>query len=239
MEEKSAVVIIPTIGNDTLCWAVKSVTEQTYKNVTVLVVVDGDRYKEGVDELLAFNDLTKVKVSYLAENVGANGFYGHRIYAAFSNLINQDYVFFLDEDNWFEPNHVESMIKKLEDSNSEWVYSLRNICPSNNAVDAIQDNCESLGKWPAWTDCNHIDTNCYCLKKEVAVLISTSWYGGWGQDRIVYNTLNHYFPKYECSGKYTVNYRLGGNDGSVKLGFFEQGNKIMFDKYLGEFPWSV
>lgn len=239
MEKKSAVIIIPTTGLDTLCTAIQSAVDQTYKNTTVLVVVDGEQFKESVDEFLKFNnknESTNLKVVYLPENVGANGFYGHRIYAAFSNLINQDYVFFLDQDNWLELDHVETMISKLESSDFDWIYSLRNICSKDKEF-LLKDNCESLGKWEAWTNCYHIDTNCYCLKKEVAVAIASAWYGKWGQDRVVFNTLKHYFPKFKCTGKYTVNYRLDGNPGSVSKEFFEQGNNIMNKIYGGNFPW--
>jgi hypothetical protein len=101
-----------------------------------------------------------------------------------------------------------------------------------------KDDCESLGKWPVFSgDYNHIDTNCYCLKTEVAVKLAQVWHGGWGQDRVWYNVLSQHFPKYDCSGQYTVNYRVAGNSGSVKPEFFNYGNKVMYDKYNGELPW--
>jgi glycosyltransferase involved in cell wall biosynthesis len=237
--KKSAVVIIPTTGNPSLIQAIYSLSNQTYENIKVIVVIDGHQYRSAVNELLRYSTSLpeNINIVCLAENVGANGFYGHRIYGAFSYLINQDYVFFLDQDNWFEPNHIESMINKLEETDSHWVYSLRNICGVEGNFIA-KDNCESLGKWEAWTNCNHIDTNCYCLRKDVAITIAPAWYGGWGQDRVVFGALQQYFPKFECTSEYTVNYRLDGNEGSVTREFFEQGNYIMYDKFDGKFPWS-
>ena len=38
---KSAVVIIPTTGADTLAKTIDSVAKQSYKNLTALVVIDG------------------------------------------------------------------------------------------------------------------------------------------------------------------------------------------------------
>jgi glycosyltransferase involved in cell wall biosynthesis len=235
---KSAVVIIPTTGADTLIETIESVANQTYDNVTALIVVDGKQFASKVRKLLLGKGFSiPLRVEYLDENVGANGFYGHRIYAAYSHLVNEDYIFFLDQDNLFESNHIETMIAKLESTNSDWAYSLRNICDKNGNY-IYQDNCESLGKWEAWTNCYHIDTNCYCFSNKVAVTIAGAWHGGWGQDRIVFQALKQYFPNFECSNYYTVNYRLDGNEGSVTKDFFEHGNKLMSEKYNNKFPWS-
>jgi len=233
---KSAVVIIPTTGADTLIETIESVAKQTYDNVTALIVVDGKQFASKVRKMLlgkGFN--IPLRVEYLDENVGANGFYGHRIYAAYSHLVNEDYIFFLDQDNWFEPNHIKTMIDELESTKSDWVYSLRNIYDKDGNF-IYQDNCESLGKWEAWTNCYHIDTNCYCFTNKVAVVIAGAWHGGWGQDRVVFQALKQYFPNFSCSGYYTLDYRLAGNSGSVTKEFFEQGNKIIKSKYK-TYPW--
>lgn len=234
---KSAIVIVPTTGAKTLVKTIESIAEQSFSNLTALIVVDGKQYRSAVDLLLNDISYKNIKVVYLEDNVGANGFYGHRIYAAFSHLVNQDYIFFLDQDNWFASNHVESMINRLEKTNSDWVYSLRNICNKDEEF-LCQDNCESLGKWEAWTRCYHIDTNCYCFKNNTAVRIAGAWHGGWGQDRVVFQALKQYFPNFDCTGEYSVNYRLDGNLGSVTKDFFDQGNSIMKLQYDGKYPWN-
>lgn len=234
---KSAVVIVPTTGAKTLSKTINSLAEQTYKNVTVLIVIDGKEHRSKVEKILVSNlSNLDIQVVCLSDNVGANGFYGHRVYAAFSHLVNQNYVFFLDQDCWLEPNHVETMINTLENTKSDWVYSLRKITDKEGNF-LCYDDCESLGQWEAWTKTYHIDTNCYCLKTEVAITISGAWHGGWGQDRVVFQTLRQYFPNYKCSNNYTLNYRLDGNPGSVSKEFFEHGNSEMNKKYNGNFPW--
>lgn len=236
---KSAVVIVPTTGAGTLAKTISSLAEQSYTNLTALIVVDGKEHRSAVDKVLVKHQSNLEKqVVYLSDNVGANGFYGHRVYAAFSHLINHDYVFFLDQDNWFDPNHVFSMINKLEETESDWIYSLRSIVNKNGDF-LLLDDCESLGKWEAWTKTNHIDTNCYCLKREVAVAIAGAWHGGWGQDRVVFQALRQYFPKFQCTGEYTLNYRLDGNAGSVSKEFFEHGNAEMVKLYGENFPWRL
>ena len=44
---------------------------------------------------------------------------------------------------------------------------------------------------------------------------------------------------YGCTGDHSLNYRLGGNEGSVTKEFFDHGNKVMYDKYKKRenFPW--
>ena len=96
----SVVIITPTIGSDHLIDCVTSVQQQTYDNVKHLVVIDGGHHISKVMPLIGEGNKTNCRVCVLPTNVGANGWYGHRIYAAFSYLVNEDYICFLDEDNW-------------------------------------------------------------------------------------------------------------------------------------------
>jgi hypothetical protein len=151
-------------------------------------------------------------------------------------LINTDYVFYLDQDCWFETNHVEECIKTIEENDLSWSYSLRKV--TNKEGEYIcNDDCESLGKWKTYHGINHIDTNSYCLKTDVAIKLASVWHGGWGQDRVFFGTLAQHFARFHCTGQYTVNYRVDGNPGSVNAEFFLNGNKVMNEKYNGEFPW--
>jgi hypothetical protein len=43
---------------------------------------------------------------------------------------------------------------------------------------------------------------------------------------------------YGSNNKHTLNYRLGGNEGSVTDGFFFEGNRQMNKKYDGVYPWT-
>ena len=229
----SATVIIPTTGAPELGLAIQSVLDQTY-DTTCYVVIDGENnYGKASWQLGEFGG--RVKYASLPINVGANGFYGHRVYAAFTHLVNTDYVLYLDQDNWLEPNHVMSCVKTIEDVGVDWSYSLRNIYEGDRFV--CHDDCESLGKWKTYHGMNHVDTNTYCLKTDIAIKLASAWHGGWGQDRVFLDAISRYFPKFECSGEYTVNYRVAGNAGSVTKDFFINGNAVMSEKYNGKFPW--
>ena len=82
-----------------------------------------------------------------------------------------------------------------------------------------------------------MDTNCYCIKTDIAIKLASAWHGGWGQDRVFLGAIAQHFPRFDCTGEYTVNYRVNGNPGSVTAEFFENGNEIMNKQYNGEFPW--
>jgi len=234
----TATVIIPTTGATEVRSAIESVLNQTYDTICY-VVCDGNKFKSKtkviLDDYLGNKNL---RVCYLPENVGANGFYGHRVYASFTHLVNTEYVMYLDQDNWLEKTHVQSCIDTIIDKKLQWCHSLRNIYDKQSNF-VCEDNCESLGKWLAWTNTYHIDTNTYFLKREIAIKLASAWHGGWGQDRVFLQVINQYFPQtYSCTGEYTVNYRVDGGEGSVNKEFFIKGNEFMIDKYNGEFPWK-
>lgn len=232
-----ATVIIPTTGEDCLGDAISSVIYSQTIDTNCYVVIDGEEHFRKAKKILyQFNNHPMLKFSVLPVNVGADGYYGHRIYAAFSHLINTEYLLFLDQDNWFSSGHVKSCIDTIEEFNLDWTYSLRKIFDKDGNY-VCADNCESLGTWESCGGYKHIDTNCYCIRTNVAARMASVWHGGWGQDRVYREVLSQHYPKCIGTGQHTVSYRLAGNDGSVTKEFFGQGNKFMNEKYNGEFPW--
>jgi glycosyltransferase involved in cell wall biosynthesis len=239
VKPKTVTVITPTIGSSKVRDAVKSVQEQTYKHIRHLLVVDGEEYDEKFVENFEYEEIEKLMPYSIApENTGGGGFYGHRIYAGYAHLVNTDYIFFLDEDNWYQPNHVETLVKTLEEGN-QFAYSLREVYDENKNY-LCDDNCESLGKWPIWFKHDApeylIDTSSFAFTREFLIQVSHLWHWGWGGDRRFYNIIRDK-AKHDTSGKHTLCYRLDGNTNSVKPDFFEQGNEENHKRYNGKFPW--
>jgi hypothetical protein len=145
----------------------------------------------------------------------------------------------LDEDNWFEPCHIEKLVKKIEEGN-DWAYSLRKIYDKDGKY-ICDDNCESLGKWPVYFNDSvfHIDTSCFAVRRDIAVRVGHSWYGQWGADRQFFSAISKAFPKFDCTNAHTACYRLDGNPNSVNKDFFDQGNEVNEKKYHGQFPWKL
>lgn len=240
-EPKTVTVITPTIGSPKLRDAIDSVKAQTYKHINHLVVVDGPDYTQAVYSLLSLKEVTEeIQLTTSPFNTGkvGNGFYGHRIYAAYPHLINTDYIFILDEDNWYAPDHVESLVKVLEQN--AFAYSLRKIYDENKNY-LCDDNCESLGKWPIYfthgkEESFLIDTSSFAFRRDFLITASQFWHHGWGGDRHFFYAVKDHC-RWDTNGKHTLCYRLDGNPNSVTADFFEKGNKSMVEIYGDKFPW--
>jgi glycosyltransferase involved in cell wall biosynthesis len=227
-------VVTPTIGSKFLKQCIESVENQTYQDICHYIFIDGSKYNEKVKKIL--KDSSNTKLIELEENIGKD-WYGHRVYAACSFLVNADVICYLDEDNWFEPNHIEELMKKI-DAGADWAYSLRKIYDKEGNY-LCDDNCESLGKWSIWgNDSNYlIDTSSYAIKLNIAINVGHSWYGGWGADRKFFANLHYSSTNYECTGKHTMCYRLDSSELSPKLDFFKTGHEAIEQKYQGDYPW--
>lgn len=241
---KSALVITPTTGASVLKDAINSVQNQDYDNVEHLIVIDGEKFADRAHKTISESNLknSNLKVTRVPYNTGGDGYYGHRIMAAYSHLCPHDYILFLDQDNWYEPNHISSLIKEIEEYDFEWSHSLRNIYNKNKEF-VCKDDCESLGRWSVWVKENQhlVDSSSYCFTNKFLRMVGHIWDHGWGADRRFYMILKNdmMHKNYGCSGKYTMNYRLGGNEGSVTPDFFVKGNEVMKEKYGNKYPWST
>jgi glycosyltransferase involved in cell wall biosynthesis len=244
--EKSVVVITPTIGSAKLKDAVLSIQKQTYSNLEHLIVIDGYEYEDSTNDALrtAWQEMPDgnerlTRAMILPYNTGANGFYGHRIYAGIPHFINADYIFFLDEDNWYEPDHVSSLVEVLDRGN-DFAHSLRKIYNPDKSF-VTDDNCEALGKWPIYfthKDPQYlVDTSSFAFERKFLQNTCHLWHSGWGGDRRYLYSILPQNPKWDTNRKHTLCYRLDGNPGSVDADFFIKGNAEQLNNYNGELPW--
>lgn len=238
----SIAVITGSIGADSLRETVVSVQHQTLQRpVQHWIVVDGETHGQVVERMLGKmpanqNPWYSQKIMVLPENTGGNGYLCHRINGALPWLVNTKYVCYLDEDNTFEPNHLQSMVEALESTpNARWSYGYRKIVDSDNTM-ICEDNCESLGSLSHTVlgrHDRHIDTNCYLMDRELAVQLSPLWNararqpGQLEADRQVCRALLDHEPIHGISKDYTVRYRVCGRPDSVNGDFFKQGNAVL------------
>lgn len=249
----SAIVIIATIGKATLRRAVESVLNQTHDDVRCLVVVDGPEFAEEATGIVAAVEYEtamrgRIDILELPQNTGKNGFVCHRIYGAMPLLVNQDYIFYLDDDNWYDPDHVKNCIKACEENALDWCFAMRNVYKDGEFL--CRDECESVGLWPVWysPDFAHIDTNCYCLKREIAIGLAPHWHksrfdaAGNVQpsvDTEICNILKRRHTKFAMVPRFTVNYELGSWELSPKPEFFLDGNLKFAEQHGGILPWEA
>lgn len=237
--ERSVTVITPSVGSPKLKDAIQGVLAQTYRNVEHVIVADGpDEYMKVFDVVNEIEGKYPVIIN-LPYNTGANGFYGHRIYAGIPHLLNSDYIFFLDEDNWYDSDHVSTLVEVL-DRGYDFAYSLRKVYRPDKSY-VCDDNCESLGQWPIYftPDDNPqhlIDTSAFAFKREFIQATCHLWHYGWGGDRRYFYAVQSN-AKWSTSYKHTLCYRLDGNKGSVNEDFFIKGNAEQLNRYKGNLPW--
>ena len=239
MFSPSVTVITPTTCRPSVIQAIQSVKNQTYDKVTHFIVFDGpEQFSDKIYDHIRPKDFALV----LPENTGANNFNGHRIYAAVSYLINTDYVAFLDEDNWYEPNHIESLVTAVQPNSHRdgWAWARRNIVDElGNFI--CKDECESLGSdrnvFCTETKSDYlVDVSCFFMNIRQAISVSPFWYrkaraeNTMPADRSITRFLLEHCPFRQWSGEYSVNYRVGSRYDSVQSEFFIQGNAKMKEK---------
>jgi hypothetical protein len=246
-------VITPTTGSHHLAKAMESTNDQPCEH---WIVVDGEEYFQTAAEIFASGEYFNKRIILLPENTGKpkrfhsemptgrdeqpedRSFYGHRIYCAMAYLINSPYVLFLDEDNWYDSNHVESMLNLMGSGNLDWCYSLRRLVDQEGCY-IDEDNCDSLGVFANFENINCVDLNCFGFRTSYLLRIVSSLYMGSKADKTLYKQAvanTSAFVPIACTGTSTVNYRLSRVS---QHQWFADGNKKMHALYSGNFPWRT
>tara|TARA_E500000178_G_C16888937_1_gene692629 strand:+ start:131 stop:1099 length:969 start_codon:yes stop_codon:yes gene_type:complete len=243
-------IITPCVGHSVLKRLIESLNSQTIKDFEHVIVIDGNQYNDNVDKIL--NDIEpegyERYIIRLPKNTGKEGgwFCGHRIYAGVTHFVNGDYLCFLDEDNFYDRDHLENYYNLIKNNDLEWCFSLRNIVDIDGKF-ICKDNCESLGYLHhAFYNNNiyFIDTSCTCIRREIAIETSYKLHrkcfnNDGDSDRIFSRTLMENYPKYMCTKKHTVNYLVEEDKpNSVKKELFINGNNLIKNWYNGQIPWE-
>lgn len=250
----TVVVITPTIGSKHLARCISSVAKQDYRLVEHLVVVDGPEHYGAVAGLVGHASTDRrrlLPIQVLPFNTGCNRYKGYRICVAYSLLVNADFVFFLDDDNWYDNSHLSSCLKVMKHFGTDWAFALRRIC-KENGDHLIDDDCDSIGYWrrdasyrgPAdLLDAKFIDfyssypflidTSCFAMKRTFLTKVAPLLLEG---DCYFSTALIREFPG-ACSGLRTVNYRSREADESRLLDYFSRGNASVHKRYIGVLPW--
>jgi glycosyltransferase involved in cell wall biosynthesis len=218
---KTVAVVTATTGRDSLQRTIDSVAAQTYQ-CQHYVVSDG---------VPTPNITSNAWLIPLPKKTGGNGVMNGAICAAAGFLVTEDYICFLDDDNWFDPDHIETMMQAIGDK--AYCYSLRKLYDGDTFY--ANDDGESLGHHGAM-----VDVNCFLFKREVCCGIAPLWYHSNGKlmigDRMVWQALKDNNTPWAATGRYTVNYRMGAN--FATKGWFFLQNALARAKYPDQdYPW--
>lgn len=163
---------------EVLAKCMASVRRQTHP-VTHILVADGVP-----QELPETAGVIHVR---LPVNVGNSGATPRGIGAQLAFNLGYDAVAFLDADNWYEPDHIERAMRRLDQGDVDVVFARRRIVFPDDAVMQAEDPQDSSG--------DHVDTNCYVISRRAAFLagIWLMWPRefGTGEDRMLLATIRH------------------------------------------------
>lgn len=224
---KSVAVITATTGRDTLAQAIESVAAQTYGNVHHYVFFDGVPVQTFPHEPENYHAIP------IPKPTGGNGMLNGGIIAASAYLTTEDLICFLDDDNWYDPDHIESMVEAMGDHN--YAFSLRKLINPDGSF-YVNDDGESIGHYG-----DLVDVNCYMFKRDICAGIAPLWYKTNIEktmmvgDRYVWDLLKSQNVPFGATGRYTVNYRMGAHWNT--RGYFFLRNIQKRAQYPDGFPW--
>jgi hypothetical protein len=240
--EPSVAVITATIGHRFLRRAVASVRAQSHSAITHWVVVDGPQAarvvnEEGVKD--GDDGRVNLRVLILPERTGHSGWCSHRIYAAMPFLVDAEYICYLDQDNWFLTDHVASLLRASREADQPCAYSLRSIYDHDGNF-VCRDDCQSLGPLHDCYDrsgARHIDTNCWLLRRDVAIAMAPHWATPYIGDRHLAREVMALWPGLPCTLQHSLSYSAGSRAESAPVGYFLRGNALMAERYPDGLPW--
>lgn len=198
----SVAVVTSTQGRSTITKAIQSVKDQTRK-ATHYVFIHGAEYSDKTIPHLA-DDTVAV---HLPRANGGGGYGMAPVFALAPFAVTEDVICYLDDDNWYEPDHIESLVEMIEKHDLGWAYSYRKIVDNEGSF-ICEDNCESLGMQLNSDNQYLVDNSCYAVRTNVARRHSHAWYVPVISDRSFQHELMRAGLSVGTTGKHSVNYRL-------------------------------
>lgn len=234
IDELTVAVVTSTIGRPLLEQTIQSVITQT-RSARHYVFVHGEEFWIKSREIL--DKYPFVEAIYLPNNNGGNGYGMAPVFAMAGYVVSEDVICYLDDDNFYEPDHIENTVDLMERENLDWAYALRNIVDHDGKF-LVQDNCDSIGYYQNSNDNNLVDNSCFVVKTEHARRLGAYWYTPTVSDKsFLYGLLINKLVG-GTTGKHTVNYRLSKDgSGCITHESIAHFNKVMEELYQGDLPW--
>lgn len=223
-----ASVIITTVCRESLKRAVRSIFRQNFSGtIQILIGVDVDLYgcaktfqKLFLKECPKNIFLTWLQLPYsTSQRHGGphSCFFGGSLRTALAFLANSETVIFLDDDDWFHPDHVGAVCEALK--GNAWAFSYSIYADGNTGEGLCVDELESVGVGkgvfaereggfvrPSGLALNKLKVaDClYALSMGMAPL-------GDGEDRILFALIKE--RPHQCTERATVYYVIDPRDG--------------------------
>jgi len=167
-------VLIPTIGTKHLKQAILSVLDQSVE-ARPWVIVDGEEHwhtasNAAISDIWDERGAECINLTVLPENTHQGVHFGHRIHAAFTHLVNTEHIAYLDEDNWYQPDHLESLLNLK----AGIACSYRGLYDQDGKFikDDLMDSCGPKSNYQGEF---FTDTSCWLFRTKVAVQFAHAW----------------------------------------------------------------
>ena len=147
-----------------------------------------------------------------------SSWYGGSLRTALSFLASSEWIAYLDDDDWYEPQHLRTLLAAAQ--GNSWAFALSNYADSNESRILGVDTIESVGpnrgvyreKFGGF-----VRPSALMIHKIKLSLILHLWSvapfaTGDGEDRLIFNELRK-FPDFGETGIPTVNCALDPADG--------------------------
>jgi len=167
-----AAVVMPTILRPSLREAIASVFDQKFSGtIQVLIGIDGkDGGIEVVEQACARRpENCTVQVLYPGYSTSSRhgGLYptrdGGALRCVLTYLANSRYVAYLDDDNWWHPDHLADLARSIHAGH--WAYSLRWFVHPESRRPICVDRWESVGPGSGIFTEGFVDPNCLMIDK--------------------------------------------------------------------------
>lgn len=226
-------VVLVTVCRNSLYRAIRSVFTQDFKgSIHLLVGADVEKFgnfSEIISELLLECPpnvtLTGISLGYStsARHGGLHSsWYGGSLRSALSFLATSRWVSYLDDDDWYEPQHLRLLYEAIQ--GRAWAFSLSNYADPNGDVIYGVDTIESVGpnrgifaaKFGGFVRPSALMIDKLKLSHILHLWSISPFSSGDGEDRLIFKELLKQ-SEYGETGVPTVNCALDPADGMHEL----------------------
>lgn len=235
-------VVIPTICRESLAVALRSIFLQDYNGrVHILLGIDNVVDKGFNFEALLCERPKNMALTLLWPGYSTNkkrgGMHsamgGGSLRSLLSFLGNAHYVTYLDDDNWFSPNHLSTLHSCIQ--GKKWAFSRRWFVDEITHQPLCEDSWESVGPNQGVFASNFggfVDTNCLMIDTLACATHLSTWCralskykNGRGADRQFFKRLKELKP-FGDSQTATVSYitQRGDHNQKARLNYIDKHN---------------
>ena len=242
-------VVMPTVLRPSLKAALQSIFEQSHQGrIQVLLGIDrlqGDlAMLEDCCDGRPSNVTVQVVYPGYSTSVRHGGLHpakdGGALRCLMSYLANSRLVAYLDDDNWWDPDHLRLMIRAMR--NAKWAYSYRWFVHPQSRRPVCVDDWESVGPDRGFFESQggFVDPNCLMMDK-LACEGALPWWNhplpgdikGMSADRHVFRSLRQNSSG-ACTGRPSVFYTLDPADALHPTRLQQMGR--LYDQAAAEPP---